>query len=147
MLSLSWSPFLLVSAVTVLLFVLFASVTFAMIKYADLAGILLQTDRNERSIPNGGSTVAASNYASSSGASSSSTTTTSHRSGRKETEFTTPTTNDDDCSISGMENNNNPNNNTNLRRARVIAIDTAPNSTRLSATDKGRLAKRRAPRP
>lgn len=42
-LALSWSPFLLVSTVTVLIFLLLASVTFAMMKYVDLttgAGLL-----------------------------------------------------------------------------------------------------------
>lgn len=40
-LALSWSPFLLVCAVTVAIFALFASITFALMKYVDLSGVLV----------------------------------------------------------------------------------------------------------
>lgn len=43
-LSLSWNPFLVVCLISVLLFILFASITFAMMKYVDFSGTLGQSD-------------------------------------------------------------------------------------------------------
>lgn len=114
---------MLVCAVTILIFILFASVTFAMMKYVDLTRVLAHGHAPPPPRPAGNNFVH-STYASSSSASSSAISQRSEKTARNDTELTTT----DDCSLSAGD--------TSGRRARVIALGEPANSSRLSV-DKG----------